>query len=1112
MNYVLKIFFNFGAYINFMRKKSFFIVLISFCFYLTTFSQETALPFITNYPGDITGLMEIWSAEKDNRGIMYFAANGGILEYDGTWWQKILLPDQLLVRALAIDKNGRIYYGASGDFGYLEPDSTGKWQIISLYKQIDTGLLKETPAVWNIHIKNDKVYFNALTSLIIYNSQEKENPFEIIRPPVKFLFSFTIDTNIILNEYSQGLVIVDNDTVKQIPGASFFKNQLIFSLLPYDNKGTWLVALWSKLYLFKPDFTDPSKTVIKPFETQAQYLFDKYSVYSGCKLPHNRFAIGTGTDGIAIIDEKGNLIEYINQDRGLISNAPISLNYFDNNLWVTTYKGISKIELDFPVRMYDGRCGLNDLVINSCLADNSLFAGMASGVFVLDSLNNPDYLHPVKFRQVKTNYYETFALKPYFDSVLNTEFVIIGQSNGLEEYNTKTKKTTLIKDNVNVYSIEQSVLNKDIIFVGSVNNLLILKRNHKKHNWEIDTVSGFNAQIRKIAQYKNDLFLSTFYNGIIVIKNILAEPDYDKINPDFKIKFYKVFGGDTVYKDDFAFYARNKIFVTTFSGVFEYDEQKEDFVRSDYDKYFYGNLNLFYEAKETGDIFTDLGIVHPDGSIDSGFLRRKRVKIQTVFYKSPRWYLSTFSGIVVYNDSAARFFKDTVKFKPLIRYVKLNGDSLVFAGNFSDKNKKVLFTQPENKKFVFTYDNNSVTFGFSAPYFLAEDSVFYIYKLEGFDKNWSAPSHNTIKEYTNLPEGDYVFKVQAINIFGRVSSVNEFAFSVKPPWYRTFWAYMFYFLVFGGFVYLIVKFNSRRLIRAKIRLERIVKERTAEINQQKEELKTQAEYLQKANKEITSQKEEIEKAHKKISESIKYASRIQSAILPKTDILKKYFSDYFILYRPRDVVSGDFYWIKEINDFIIIAAADCTGHGVPGAFVSMLGVAFLNEIVRRKEVQSPADMLEQLRKEIKTSLKQTGKIDDNKDGMDIAIVVINKHTLQMQFAGANNPLFLIRNNELIVFKPTRNPVGIYFREKPFKNQSIELRKNDLLYLFSDGFPDQLGAEKENRRFLLKNFKEVLLSVAKLEMKKQLRKLEEVLNKWKGNTPQTDDILVIGIKL
>ncbi|NOZ45870.1 MAG: tetratricopeptide repeat protein [Chlorobi bacterium] len=277
-------------------------------------------------------------------------------------------------------------------------------------------------------------------------------------------------------------------------------------------------------------------------------------------------------------------------------------------------------------------------------------------------------------------------------------------------------------------------------------------------------------------------------------------------------------------------------------------------------------------------------------------------------------------------------------------------------------------------------------------------------------------------------------------------------------------------------------------------------------------------FLQKrnANRILAEQKQLI-------TDSINYASKIQSAILPSKKQIDKLLPDYFILYKPRDIVSGDFYWIKKIKNQLIIAVADCTGHGVPGAFMSMLGISFLNEIVRKKEVAKPSAALEELRKQVKISLKQIpegGNVSGNskeyslsnvRDGMDIALCTIDTKSLIMEYSGANNPLYLIRDNELKEIKPTNNPIGIYIREIDFENREIQLYPNDVLYLFTDGYADQFGGTKNNK-FYSSRFKNLLLNNYKKPMTEQKIILEENFADWKGNNFQVDDILVVGIRI
>ena len=267
----------------------------------------------------------------------------------------------------------------------------------------------------------------------------------------------------------------------------------------------------------------------------------------------------------------------------------------------------------------------------------------------------------------------------------------------------------------------------------------------------------------------------------------------------------------------------------------------------------------------------------------------------------------------------------------------------------------------------------------------------------------------------------------------------------------------------------------------------------------------------KINKELITQKEKIIKQNLEITQSIRYARRIQDAILPSEKMFEENFIEYFIFYKPKNIVSGDFYFLRKINDYVVFAAIDCTGHGVPGAFMSMLGMAFLNDIVRQKEVTKASQILDLLRENVKQSLNQTGKKGEQKDGMDMAVCVINTKINKVQFAGAHNPLVIIRNNELIEFKGDRMPVGIHRKEKEFSNHDYNLQKNDKLYVYSDGFADQLG-EKNHTKYKSKRFKEFLLSTSNKSMKEQSVLIQQEYTTWKGNCKQIDDIVIIGVKI
>lgn len=295
-------------------------------------------------------------------------------------------------------------------------------------------------------------------------------------------------------------------------------------------------------------------------------------------------------------------------------------------------------------------------------------------------------------------------------------------------------------------------------------------------------------------------------------------------------------------------------------------------------------------------------------------------------------------------------------------------------------------------------------------------------------------------------------------------------------------------------------------------LEDKVKERTREVVEQKEEIETQKEEIEAQLDLTTEQRDTISHQNEQILDSIHYARRIQSALIPPTRLLSEKLSDHFVLFRPRDIVSGDFYWIAEKGKSLVVAVADCTGHGVPGAFLSTLGISSLNQIVSGSRSLEPSKILEELRKIVIQSLHQTGSKGETQDGIEIALVVIDTEKMQLEYAGANRPMYLIRGEELEHLRPDRMPIGIYDYElRPFTTHRRTLKKNDRIYLFSDGYVDQMGGEKR-KTFRAVNFRKLLLETGDIPMEMQKEKLTENLENWQGKEEQIDDILVMGLKI
>jgi serine phosphatase RsbU (regulator of sigma subunit) len=339
--------------------------------------------------------------------------------------------------------------------------------------------------------------------------------------------------------------------------------------------------------------------------------------------------------------------------------------------------------------------------------------------------------------------------------------------------------------------------------------------------------------------------------------------------------------------------------------------------------------------------------------------------------------------------------------------------------------------------------------------------------------------------------------VKARNIYGTESITTRYSFNILPPWYRSVVAYISYVILAVILFWLFARLYSYRLKRENIRLEGIVTERTAEVVRQKDE--------------IVSKNIVLEYQKKEIEDSIRYAKRIQSAVIPSEKVCREILPESFVVFKPLNIVSGDFYWISRVGNKTIFTAADCTGHGVPGAFMSMLGVAFLNEIVNKDNITSPEKILNHLRDKVIQALQQQGISGEARDGMDIALVTIDSQENKIEFAGAYNPLVMIRNGEIIETCGDKMPIGIYVNMHPFSKHVISIEKGDVFYMFSDGYEDQFGGP-EGKKFKSKKLKQLLLEIHKYPVEMQKEILEKTFEEWKGDLPQVDDVVLIGLSV
>jgi ligand-binding sensor domain-containing protein/serine phosphatase RsbU (regulator of sigma subunit) len=421
----------------------------------------------------------------------------------------------------------------------------------------------------------------------------------------------------------------------------------------------------------------------------------------------------------------------------------------------------------------------------------------------------------------------------------------------------------------------------------------------------------------------------------------------------------------------------------------------------------------------------------------------------------------------------------------------------VSVSNFNFDGLTKWYSIPQNLSLA--YNNNYLTFNFIGITMNQPKNVKYQYILEGIDENWSAITNKTSAPYGNLPHGTYTFKVKAMNSEGYWSAPFEYKFTIRPPFWQTWWFRTLIGLIIISSIWYFIKSREKKLVAEKIILEKTVEERTAE---------------------VVEQKHLIEEKHKEITDSINYAERIQRSFLASKEMLDENLKEHFVFFQPKDVVSGDFYWattLREpqgsgVNNKFALVTADSTGHGVPGAIMSMLNISCLNEAINADKLSQPADILNATRKKIIEHLANDGSADGGKDGMDCSLISFDFKNKKLIYAAANNPVWVIRDKTLIVLQADRMPIGKHDKDSiPFTQHEVDLQLGDMVYTLTDGFPDQFGGPR-GKKFMYKQLENLLISISHESMEIQKQKLENVFENWKGNLEQVDDVCVIGVKI
>lgn len=798
------------------------------------------------------------------------------------------------------------------------------------------------------------------------------------------------------------------------------------------------------------------------------------SVYGGIQLRDGNYLLNTLNDGVYLLNKDFSIINHIDKQDGLTDNdVKNCYQGSDGNLWLATNNGLSFIEYASAISYYSTAQGIEGDVQDVYVYGNKLYAATSKGVFIKSEKGFEHGPVQVAAYQFSGNGKELFC----------------ATAEGIYRLSPNNQLKPVLAGNFN--NMERV---KERYFISGPAGVLVTNEQFKvKQKIELplsSTLQMFHDTER------DEVWIGTVVSGLI------------RIRPDLSYEVYNAMDGlNTAWVKPMAGPGGTPVFATS-EGLqrFVYEEEirqqlpdslkdNPDFTRGTFEPlrdntpitelFSFKGVTMAIVANEVMELRDTNLISSPHNHLDFG--RINRVKVI-----DGNSYLCTSDGLVVLEKDAP----------------PPSGNFVLSFARITAGNSHIPITTAADIR----YSDNNLVFVFQAPVYLHGTEVLYNYKLEGLNDTWSEPTPDNHIALNNLREGNYTMQIRAQSSLGQQSEILTYSFYIAPPWYRTLWAYGLYLLALGALFWLSISISRRRLQRRNEALEQIVAERTSEIAQQK--------HL-------------IEEKHTEITDSINYAERIQSALMMNDEHWQTLAEGHFILFKPRDVVSGDFYWAYQNEDVAIWAAADCTGHGVPGAFMSMLGISFLNEIVIEGKTYQPATILNALRSKIIKALAQKGSAEnERKDGMDISLCCIDKKAGKLMFAGANNPLlFVTRNTEkaktlndskmlshngfhLVTIAGDKMPVGKYVNDDtPFSQQEICMDKGDLCYSITDGFPDQFGGAA-GKKFMIKRFKQLLIENAHLPMNEQHTLLNTTFVNWiaEGNAEQIDDVCVVGVKL
>jgi ligand-binding sensor domain-containing protein/serine phosphatase RsbU (regulator of sigma subunit) len=737
---------------------------------------------------------------------------------------------------------------------------------------------------------------------------------------------------------------------------------------------------------------------------------------------------------------------------------------WEGNYWIATYGNGLAFSIDEAFTFhYKNIEELKGNILSIAESESFRWLGGESVIAKIDKISNK-----VIILNQKNGIPKDKIIALYLDQ--NQNLWIGTDENGIYQLNTKSDQAKVyFKSNNSLGNKINSITGSgNTVWVGTENGVLefdLLTGKSKLYN----TSQGLpHNNIKYIfVDTDNNPWIATKSHSVFVLNSELNYPIETNINLEF-----------TSITEDI----NGNIWAVTYGeGVFKFEHDSIKHYSTD--NGLKSNYCYSIISDNTGKVWVGHRLGMSSIDINKGDVKEYGTEIGISGDCNYNAVLKESSGVILTGTTDGLILYDQSKEKKTKHSPKLNISEV----RFSDEpiNFKKPITLPYK---IYKLNISYVGLSFSNP-----EGVTYQYKLEGYDLDWSNLTQSREAYYPRIEDGNYTFILKACTSDGYcVEEPLEIKISIHPPFWKTWWFITLAILSVAGSIYWYIQYRERKQKALQEYLEKELNART---------------------KEVVDQKDLLEIKNRDITDSINYAQRIQQSILPSVTTINENFSGSFVYYQPRDIVSGDFYWYERVNDNkFLIVCADSTGHGVPGAFMSMIGTTLIKDICWRKEVDSPSQVLEQLDRELQSTLNQNIDAERAHDGMDIIVCEIDVNTLYMRFSSAMRPLILYKDKELQYVKGTKASIGGDPKaEKRFENVGFQLHKDDIIYMFSDGYPDQFGGPR-GKKFKLDRVKNMLADVCDKPMEVQQEYINKTFNEWRGKLQQVDDVLFMGVRL